>query len=108
MFDDGFGSVPVLLYFIFCTAYNPYARLLPKKALDIISDQEPWSTHIGGDDLANTFAVRRNAGTFIPLVSPPPSQLVFGLDRADTDLRWDFLLDSGMVKQKGNGVIGQI
>ena len=57
-------------------AYNSYARLLPKKALDVLCAQEPWSIHIGGHDLANTFAMQRNTGTYIPLVSHSHTQLV--------------------------------
>ena len=57
-------------------AYNQYGRLLPKLALDILRDQEPWCLHLGGDDLLNTFAVQEHAGFYIPLISKPHNTLV--------------------------------
>ena len=52
-------------------AYNQYARLLPKRALEVLYSEATWSLHLGGDDLLNTFSVLGKSGFFTPSISKP-------------------------------------
>ena len=58
-------------------AYNPYAHVPPRQALDILEVREKRSLHIGGDDLTNTCAAQgcESGGVHIPLLARPNQQL---------------------------------
>ena len=47
--------------------------MLPKKALEELHHQAPWTIHLGGDDLVNTFNVMDSpkGGMYYPAISTP-------------------------------------
>ena len=54
---------------------NQYARLLPKTVLDVPHQEAPWSLHLGGDDLLNTFRVQGNVGFYSPSIPKPHTMM---------------------------------
>ena len=57
-------------------AYNQYGRLLLKMALEVLQNEAPWSLHLGGDDLLNTFNIQENAGFYSPTIAKPHDMMI--------------------------------